>query len=69
MGLSQVLPRFEPFDSGSITFFQIQKPLDSTFEPGLVPCTHYFFPNTKLCEYKVLRQIKLGVYVNVELND
>jgi hypothetical protein len=63
--LSQVLPKFEPFDSGSITFFQIQELLDSAFEPGPVPCTHYSFPNAeRLCEYKVLRQIKIGVKHN-----
>jgi hypothetical protein len=44
MGLSQVLPRFEPLDSGSITFFQIQKPLDSTFELGLVHVHTTFSP-------------------------
>jgi hypothetical protein len=28
IGLNQVLPNFEPIGSSSITFFQIQKPLD-----------------------------------------
>jgi hypothetical protein len=47
MGLSQVLPKFEPFDFDSITFFQIQEPLDSIFERGLASYTHYTFPNAK----------------------
>jgi len=46
-GLSQVLPKFEPFNYGFITFFQIQEPLDLVFELGLVPFTHYTFPNAK----------------------
>jgi hypothetical protein len=47
MGLSQVFPNFESFGLGSITFFQIQEPLDLVFEPSLVPCTDYTFPNAK----------------------
>jgi hypothetical protein len=31
-----VLPKFEPFSSVSITFFQIQEPLDLVFELGPV---------------------------------
>ncbi len=27
-GLNHVFPKFEPFDFDSITFFQIQKPMD-----------------------------------------
>jgi hypothetical protein len=42
-----VLPKFEPFDFGSVTFFQIQEPLDLIFELGSIPCTHYTFPNAK----------------------
>jgi hypothetical protein len=30
-GLSQVLPKFEPFHFGCITFFQIQEPSDPSF--------------------------------------
>jgi hypothetical protein len=41
MGLSQVFKKFEPFDFGSITFLQIQEPLN------LVPCVYYTFPNGK----------------------
>ncbi len=44
-GLSQVLPKFEPFDSGSIKYFQIQELPNPVFESGLVSCTHYTFPN------------------------
>ncbi len=47
MGLSQVLPEFEPFNSGSITFFQIQEPFNLVFEPDPVLCTHCTFPNAK----------------------
>jgi hypothetical protein len=43
----QVLPKFEPFGSGSIIIFQIQEPPDPIFELGWVPCTHYTFPNAK----------------------
>jgi hypothetical protein len=45
--LSQVLPEFEPFDFGFISFFQIQEPPDLVFELGPVPCTHDTFPNAK----------------------
>jgi hypothetical protein len=45
MGLNQVFPKFESFGIGSITFFQIQEPLDLVFESSSVPCTHYTFPN------------------------
>jgi hypothetical protein len=47
MGLSQVLPEFEPFNSGSITIFQIQEPFNLVFEPDPVLCTHCTFPNAK----------------------
>jgi hypothetical protein len=47
MGLSQVLPEYEPLNFDSITFFQIQEPLDLGFELIPVPCTHYTFPNAK----------------------
>jgi hypothetical protein len=42
-----LLPNFEPFGFGSITFFQIQEPLHLIFEPSSVPYTHYTFPNAK----------------------
>jgi hypothetical protein len=39
-------------------------------EPGPIPCTHYTFPQCeRLCEYKVLWQIKIRVYVNIELSN
>jgi hypothetical protein len=47
MGLSHVFPKSKPFSFGSITFFQIQEPLDLVFEPGPIPCTHYTFFNAK----------------------
>jgi hypothetical protein len=47
MGLNQVLPKYEPFNFDSITFFQIQEPLDVGFELGPIPCTHYTLPNAK----------------------
>jgi hypothetical protein len=47
MGLNQILPKFEPFDFDFITFFQIQKRLDTSFELGPIPCTHHTFPNPK----------------------
>jgi hypothetical protein len=43
-GLSQVPPKFEPIDSNFITFFQIQKPPNSIFEMGLIPCTNCTIP-------------------------
>jgi hypothetical protein len=47
MGLSQILPKFEPFTLNSITIFQIQENLDLIFELSQIPCTHYKFPNAK----------------------
>jgi len=38
-GLSWVLPKFEPFSSNSITFFQIQEPFNPIFKLGSIPCT------------------------------
>jgi hypothetical protein len=36
MGLSQILSKFEPFNSGFMTFFQFQESLDLIFEPDLI---------------------------------
>jgi hypothetical protein len=47
MGLSQVLPKFEPFHSGFITFFKFKNLPTPVFKPGPVLCTQYTFPNAK----------------------
>jgi hypothetical protein len=47
MGLSQVLPKFEPFSFDFFIFSQIQEPSDPAFELGSVSGTHYTFPDAK----------------------
>jgi hypothetical protein len=72
-GLSWVLPKFELFGFGSVTFFSnLRTSRLDFFELGLIPCILYTFPNVKdyrLCEYKVLQEVKIGVYLYVKLNN
>jgi hypothetical protein len=44
---ARLFQNLNPFCSNSITFFQIQGPLDLIFELGLVPYTHCTFTDVK----------------------
>jgi len=47
MGLSQILSKFEPFNSGFMTFFQFQESLDLIFEPDPIYVHTTHFPMLK----------------------
>jgi len=68
-GLSWVRPKIEPFSSNCITFFQIQEVSNLIFKLDSIPCTHRTFFHAKYYEYKILEQIKIRVYLSIELNN
>lgn len=59
--LDLVFSNFKPFNFGSRTFSQIQKPLNPIFKMGLIPYTHYTFSNARdYTSTKLYNQLKHG---------